>query len=46
MLLLCLPGGFKLKGVDKVIDVVSVMPTGLEGRLPHLPPPTCSKVSL
>jgi hypothetical protein len=39
-------GGFCLKGISQVVDVVAVMPAGLEQRLQHLlPAASCNKVS-
>jgi hypothetical protein len=53
LLLLLLPfllsraGGFCLKGINQVVDVVLVMPVGLEQRLLHLlPAASCNKVRM
>jgi hypothetical protein len=46
-LLMCCAGGFCLKGINQVVEVVSVMPVGLEQRLQHLlPAASCNKVRL
>lgn len=36
-------GGFRLKGVDNVVDVVQVTPLSMVARMEYIPPP-CTKV--
>lgn len=38
-------GGFRMKGIDKVANVVQVMPTSLAGRVQWLLPSNTTRVS-